>query len=53
MFFKKALHEAKASGQHLSFKVFDGRRPGHAIKTNSIKFETVDPGIYSKHDLIF
>ena len=34
-------------------KYFDGRRPGHAIKTNSIKFETVDPGIYSKHDFFF
>ena len=38
LFFRKALHKAKRSGQELNF----GRPPlGHPIKTNFITFQTV------------
>ena len=42
LFFVKALYKVKASGQHLSFNIFCSTRLGHTIKTNNIKFHTVD-----------
>ena len=48
LLFKQALHEAEASGQHLSFNEFYYSSTSHALKTNCIKFETIDPDFIEK-----
>ena len=45
LFFKKALHKFKASGQHLIY--FDRLSLGHIIKTNCTIFEAIHPEIGS------
>ena len=37
LFSKNTLHEVKAIGQHLSFKIFASSQLGHTIKINCIK----------------
>ena len=38
----RLIPDLLASGQHLSFNIFCSTRLGHTIKTNNIKFHTVD-----------
>ena len=43
LLFEKALYEAKASGQHLSFQTIGRPRLGPTIKTNCATLQTADP----------
>ena len=47
LFFKKALHEVKTTGQQLSFKHFRQSSTWQAIKTKYIKLLNIDPLICS------
>ena len=47
LFFKKALYEEKISGLQLSFNIFRYPLSWLTIKTDCIKFYTIDPEICS------
>ena len=47
LFFKKALHKVKSSGQHLSVICFSRLLLRHTMRTNFITFQTVDLEISS------
>ena len=44
---QKAQYEVKASGLQLSFNTFRYPSTWHTIKTNSMRFQTIDPEICS------
>ena len=43
LFFKKALYEVKASDPQFSFNMLRQSSTWHAIETNCIKLQTIDP----------
>ena len=45
LFFKIALHQAKASGLQRSFKIYRQPLTQHTIKISCIKLQTIDPNI--------
>ena len=47
LFFKNTLYGVKASVQQFRFNICGGPWLGHILETNCIKFQTVDPEIFS------